>query len=211
MAGSSIWLALNNLTTIENLTRKTKVWQFAVRLPQMSMRLDESRHGSSASTMVHPTSTEPINQPEQDATRISAQGVPDQSPFAILRTEPGENPWNLGPLENWKAVMGERVRDWFLPIKHSPCCNHDRSDCFFPLGPVFERIRREAGLAPDHTVSGSTPRKRPRRESPVDGSSNGQVKQGGGNNSEADVRHKRRKRRPSQGVNNHTKEHGEGV
>ncbi|BFZ61606.1 Palmitoyltransferase pfa5 [Saitoella coloradoensis] len=36
---------------------------------------------------------------------------------AVLSTEPGENPWNLGRLENWKSVMGERWYEWFLPMR----------------------------------------------------------------------------------------------
>lgn len=186
MAGSSIWLVLHNMTTIENLARGTKVWQFAVRLPHTSTHPGESGNGSSAST--HPTASEPIEKPEPEPGSLMAQGPPDHPLFAILVTAPGENPWDIGLLENWKAVMGERIRDWFLPIKYSPCCNHDRSDCDFPLGPVFERIKREGGLAPGNTVSESSPRRRQRRQSVANGYSEGQVKREDGKKSKVDVR-----------------------
>lgn len=68
--------------------------------------------------------------------------------FAILpMLEPGQHPWDLGsPRLNWESVMGTRVFDWFLPIRRSPCCNHDDSESHFFVGPSIDRLRADYGL-----------------------------------------------------------------
>lgn len=45
--------------------------------------------------------------------------------------------------------MGDRVIDWFLPIRYSPICSHDGRESAYPLGPVVEKLRQEFGLASD--------------------------------------------------------------
>ena len=70
--------------------------------------------------------------------------------YALVHTKPGENPFDLGLYQNLKSVMGDHWYDFLLPIKHSPCCNHDRKDGQFAFGPVVQRMRLEAGiLSPD--------------------------------------------------------------
>lgn len=66
--------------------------------------------------------------------------------YIILSTAPGESPWDLGPLENMKQVLGTRWWDWLIPLRHSPCCRHDSSESAYALGPVVTRLRLEAGL-----------------------------------------------------------------
>jgi len=61
-----------------------------------------------------------------------------------MHSEQGANPWDIGALGNFKSVMGNHFWDWVLPIKQSPCANHDRSDAEFPTGPVVERMKKEA-------------------------------------------------------------------
>ncbi|KAK3050702.1 Palmitoyltransferase pfa5 [Extremus antarcticus] len=69
--------------------------------------------------------------------------------FAILETLPGMNPWDLGTsYSNFKAVFGDSLHDWLLPIRHSPCCDHSSLVSQYPLGPDFEELLIEAGLAP---------------------------------------------------------------
>lgn len=106
--------------------------------------------------------------------------APQPRTFAILETLPGMNPWDLGSaLLNFKSVFGERLHDWLLPIKHSPCCDHTSSISQYPLGPDFEDLLIEAGLLPrplsDHTPeerdfdyrsTASRKRKRKRRLDP---------------------------------------------
>lgn len=62
--------------------------------------------------------------------------------FAITRTKPGENPWDLGSMFlNWKSVMGENVFDWLLPIRSSPCCVHDNPESLYQVGIAVNNIR----------------------------------------------------------------------
>lgn len=152
MTGSSLNFLWLNSSTIENLSRRTKVWQLAVHIPRP---LD-----SAAATRL-PTIAYPL---------VSPNSPPEQAPhgkvFAILRSKPGENPWDRGALENIRSVMGKHWYDWILPIKHSPCCNHEREDSQFALGPVVDRMRTEAGLIhPQEPVSADAKRRRRRKRS----------------------------------------------
>ena len=134
MTASSLQFALVNTNTIENLSRKNVVYQVAVympRPPQAPPRFP---------TISYSTAQK----------RESSESLPDEAirTFAILHSKPGDSPWDVGALANFKEVMGEHWYDWFLPIKYSPCCNHDRYDSQFAMGPVVDRMRREAGILP---------------------------------------------------------------
>ena len=83
----------------------------------------------------------------QSATSTEEQPPSNIKTFAILHTKPGENPFDLGPYQNFKSVMGDQWYDWLLPIKYSPCCNHNRTDGQFAMGPVLQRMRTEAGIS----------------------------------------------------------------
>jgi palmitoyltransferase len=149
MTATSGSYMLQNKTTVDML-RKDKVHQLAVRVPR-----------GTPSTSAYRTITYPLSPydgwPAPD-TQIDGH---DQAPlysaptnrdvqatrtFAILKTEPGENPWDLGPLENFKAVMGNTIWEWLLPIRHSPCCTHDSMDSDYQLGPVVARMARRVDL-----------------------------------------------------------------
>jgi palmitoyltransferase len=78
--------------------------------------------------------------------------APQPRTFAILETLPGMNIWDIGtPYLNFKAVFGEKLHHWLLPVKHSPCCNHTSVVSQYPLGPDFEELLVEAGLVPRPT------------------------------------------------------------
>lgn len=152
MTGSSLKFLVLNSSTIENLSRRTKVWQLAVHVPQP---LD-----SAAATRL-PTIAYPL---------VAPNSPPDPAPlgkvFAILRSKPGENPWDRGALQNIRSVMGKHWYDWVLPIKPSPCRNHERDDSQFALGPVVDRMRAEAGLIyPQQPVSADPKRRRKSKRS----------------------------------------------
>lgn len=67
--------------------------------------------------------------------------------FAILRSQPGENPFDLGdPIQNLKQVMGHTLWDWLLPLRVAPCVYHSSTVSAYPMGPVVERLKREAGI-----------------------------------------------------------------
>ncbi|KAK3717630.1 Palmitoyltransferase pfa5 [Vermiconidia calcicola] len=75
--------------------------------------------------------------------------APQPRTFAILETLPGMNPWDLGSSYlNFKEVFGYSLHEWLLPMRHSPCCDHSSLVSYFPLGPDFEELLVEAGLAP---------------------------------------------------------------
>ena len=69
--------------------------------------------------------------------------------------------------------MGDRWYDWVVSIKYSPCCDHNRSDGQFAMGPVVQRMRKEAGISPPLTSDEEKPhrkhrRRRRRRRRPVE-------------------------------------------
>ena len=160
MTVSSIDLLLRNCTTVENLTRRTKIWQLAVYSPQLD-QVDQGsatvapeifrRTYSSRSKQARPSSTSSTNDEAAESSNNSRT-------FAVLLTQPGENPWDLGPYRNWKSVMGNTMVDWLLPVKHSPCADHSHGESAFLLGPVVERLRQAHGL-----VSERPPTSRGRR------------------------------------------------
>jgi palmitoyltransferase len=160
MSLSSIHLALVNSTTVENLTRKTKVTQLAVLIPSRPQGAttedSETQQNMSYATVKYPL--EPMHSSEEPSAASQAEGHPSRTTstrtFAVLKTHPGENVWDLGFYENWRSVMGMRIWDWFIPLAHSPCQNHDQGESSFALGPAIDRIRREAGLMPNDSLPG---------------------------------------------------------
>jgi palmitoyltransferase len=146
MTLSSIQLAMLNITTIENLNRRSIVWTLAIRVPEHLLTRLWVADSPWAPTfrMVSyppepPVSTQPPNDPSTTERHV----------FAILHTLPGENPFDLGSsLKNIQQVMGYSLADWLLPLKHSPCADHSSPESAFALGPVVTRIKQEAGLEP---------------------------------------------------------------
>ncbi|KID82491.1 DHHC zinc finger membrane protein [Metarhizium guizhouense ARSEF 977] len=145
---------LTNITNIDMLRRR-QTFNLAVRIPL----------GTPASTK-YQTITYPIlpkvagatgsGQLDDDAAAsTSARDQDAFRTFAILKTEPYENPWDLGFWENWKSVMGNEPWEWFLPIRHSPCCNHDSMHSDYRLGPVLDDLKKRYELPefPDRSVS----------------------------------------------------------
>ncbi|KID86015.1 DHHC zinc finger membrane protein, partial [Metarhizium majus ARSEF 297] len=148
---------LTNITNIDMLRRR-QTFNLAVRIPL----------GTPASTK-YQTITYPIlpkvagatgsGQLDDDAAAsTSARDQDAFRTFAILKTEPYENPWDLGFWENWKSVMGNEPWEWFLPIRHSPCCNHDSMHSDYRLGPVLDDLKKRYELPkfPDGSVSPTT-------------------------------------------------------
>ena len=134
MTTSSVQFAILNTTSVENLSRTVKVYTLAVYMPRPP----------------HPGNVPPFKTITYPLTTSGTENAPPSSAsrtFAILHTKPGENPWDLGPLGNFKTVMGTNPFDWLFPLRYSPLCNHRNGESDFPLGPVVERLRAEAGIA----------------------------------------------------------------
>jgi palmitoyltransferase len=68
--------------------------------------------------------------------------------FAVVRTQLGENPWDLGPYQNWKAVMGTNMLDWLLPIRKSPCVYEENNESFYRMGSLYDELRARYSLPP---------------------------------------------------------------
>ncbi|RDA84151.1 hypothetical protein CP532_4536 [Ophiocordyceps camponoti-leonardi (nom. inval.)] len=144
MSMTTARLILTNSTSIDVL-RKSQITFLAVRIPR-----------STPTTEAFPTVSYPLQRPPRsmsDAshTRSSSDRDPSRDQratkkFAIVRTEPNENPWDLGFWGNWKSVMGNNVVEWLLPIRHSPCCNHESMESDYQLGPRFARLKKRFGL-----------------------------------------------------------------
>ncbi|KAJ5689509.1 hypothetical protein N7462_003901 [Penicillium macrosclerotiorum] len=148
MTLSSIQLAILNLTTIENLNRRSVVWTLAIRVPEhMLDRLwatDSPWAPTFRMVSFPPQPPAPADQPQTTDPSTEERHV-----FAILHTLPGENPFSLGSgLKNLQQVMGYTVGEWLLPFKQSPCADHRSAESAFSLGPVVTRLKQEAGLAP---------------------------------------------------------------
>ena len=176
MFASSFQLALVNVTTVENLSRHSKVWYLAVWMPRPEETIEkiEKRPGKkSIRTISYPRPPEEQEALLQRSRTDTLPAAPRQPPpmdksvrspirtFAILETPPGANPWDLGPLRNAQEVMGYSFLDWLLPLKHSPCASHGDGESMFKLGPVVQEMRNAAGLVEGQDDNGSE--KRPRR------------------------------------------------
>ncbi|CAG7997005.1 unnamed protein product [Penicillium nalgiovense] len=148
MTLSSVQMGIFNITTIENLNRRTAVWTLAIRVPEYL--LDRLWAAESPWAPTYRMVSYPIQPPSSPTQPQATNPSPgERHVFAILHTLPGENPFDLGsPLKNLQQVMGYTVFDWLLPIKHSPCADHSSMESHFALGPVVTRLRQEAGLAP---------------------------------------------------------------
>ncbi|KAL6718822.1 Palmitoyltransferase pfa5 [Lecanora helva] len=154
MTGSSLQFVFLNTTTIENLSRKSIVWTLAIYMPKLPDSTPAFRTISYSNTQASSNRRSPTEQNPNDTIRT----------FAILHTKPGENPFDLGPYGNFKSVMGDHWYDWLFPIRYSPCCDHDREEGRFVLGPVVQRMRKEAGIpAPHRTYEEKVVRRRRRR------------------------------------------------
>lgn len=151
MTGSSLQFAIQNTTTIENLSRKTIVWTFALYMPRYPEKTPGYR---TISYSAGATSEGPNAHTDHPSHEVRT--------FAILYTKPGENPFDLGPYKNFMSVMGDHWYDWLLPIRYSPCCDHDRQEGQFAMGPVVQRMRREAGIELPEEVDDEKPQRRRR-------------------------------------------------
>lgn len=147
MTLTSARFVFTNITNIDIL-RKSQVFFLAVRIPLNSPSSDRFP------TIVYPLqpyqaweATGPQDpQASGDAGHSSARDQQATRRFAILRTEPRENPWDLGYWGNWKSVMGNNILEWLLPIKHSPCCDHDSMESYYQFGPLVAELKKRYGI-----------------------------------------------------------------
>jgi palmitoyltransferase len=148
MSCSSLHFAFTNLTTVENLSKKTKSHLLAVQLPAGYKMPDDGQP--------HPTITYPLEGPTPHETiNGTSGGNPTNSEkrdalarktFAILQLAPGLNPWDLGWKKNFTSVMGHKPWDWLLPIKRSPLTVHESDESWFEFGRHVEELEVLVGF-----------------------------------------------------------------
>lgn len=152
MTLTSLRYILTNITNID-MMRRSQTHYLAVHIPR-------NTPPSSAYTTItyplaypsylpngQPTWSGPI--PPSQPAQVSERDRLAERRFAILHTKARENPWDLGYGANWRSVMGERVIDWLLPLRHSPCCNHESQFSDYRLGPLLNELKERYGLPVD--------------------------------------------------------------
>ncbi|ESZ98362.1 hypothetical protein SBOR_1240 [Sclerotinia borealis F-4128] len=124
--------------------------------------VDDSSTTLSQSQNIETSTIDELQLPIENSERLKRDQKAVRT-FAILETtSTGDNPWDLGSaLLNWETVMGEYFIDWFLPIKRSPCCNHENTESHFSIGPSVDRIRASVCFIPPNEVR---PERRHRRK-----------------------------------------------
>ena len=137
MAASTTQLIYRNVSTIENLNYKTKVYLLAIHDPNPPQQpfLDQQDVSITPSILR-------IWLPKNPAPGQT------QRCFAIARTRPGENPWRLrSGQDNFKEVLGYSYWDWWLPIKRSPLAKKNRADGWYQWNEdLLARLRKEVGI-----------------------------------------------------------------
>ena len=85
--------------------------------------------------------------PPQSAPHTLTNTQTELRTFAILETDPGANPFDLGYFGNFKQVMGNNLFDWLIPLRPSPLTDHSDPTSFYKVGRVLPRLKRHAGIA----------------------------------------------------------------
>ena len=143
------------MTSVESeVTKNSQEYYLAVRIPtslQIPVSFPTTPHSLKTVTYPFLPKDTPLDSSESYGD-IVLRAAPISQTYAIIRTEPGANPWDLGSYyENFKSVMGNYWWDWLLPLRHSPCCCHQNEASEFPFGPVVDRLKRKYGLVPAHS------------------------------------------------------------
>lgn len=138
---------LKNLTNVDYLKTKNMVYQLAIRVPRgtppgfdytvINYPLPKLE---TATSSPHSSNRPPLNEPTSSRDLLATRT------FAVVRTEKGENPWDLGLYRNWKSVMGNNIIDWFLPINLPPSESYENTVSFYEMGPLVEELRKRFKL-----------------------------------------------------------------
>ncbi|KAI0542655.1 DHHC palmitoyltransferase-domain-containing protein [Xylaria digitata] len=157
MTATSARYILQNMTNVDILSFRRKVYQLAVRVPRGTRsdrfgvivypltKIDSSPGGRKAGIGgLKPN--DHTSEEQADVLPASSRDDLATRTFAILGTEPGENPWDLGPWRNWQSIMGTNPLDWVLPIHHSPCANHESLESLYDMDRMLNQLRNRYGL-----------------------------------------------------------------
>ncbi|KAF2636297.1 zf-DHHC-domain-containing protein [Massarina eburnea CBS 473.64] len=108
------WNVSINYSTVETVQRGG-----INNITMLTTRSHRDRRSSRASTTRASTTREKPN--------VLREVVRDGREYVVFQTQPFDHPWDLGNKANLQSVMGERVIDWFIPLKMSPCVRHEDS------------------------------------------------------------------------------------
>lgn len=135
-----------NLTNVEDLRQKSTVHQLAIRVPL------DTEPGTQYCLISYPLPEPALsssNKTQSSSSGETAATIRDSlavRKFAVVKTRPGENPWDVGPYGNWVSVMGTNVLDWMLPVRHSPCVAAETNTSFYKMGPLYDELRTRYSL-----------------------------------------------------------------
>ncbi|KAF8543283.1 DHHC palmitoyltransferase-domain-containing protein [Trichophaea hybrida] len=140
MTLSTTQLIVGNVSTIDSLSVKTKVYQLAIHDPYPP-----------------PLDSTPIsNSYRLNVTRVwlppNPTGGEQQKCFAIVRTERGENPWKLdSTYENFKESLGGGFWQWFLlwGVPKPGSCGGE-SGWYRWNSALIARLKKEAGIRAEY-------------------------------------------------------------
>ena len=134
-----------NLTNVDYVKSKVVVHQLAIRVPR------GTPPGPDYGVITYPLPKPPPPPPAAGQGAVvhetpSERDLLAQRTFAIVKTEMGENPWDLGVWRNWKAAMGSNVLDWLLPFNNSPCLDYESDESMYEMGPLLEELKTRFNL-----------------------------------------------------------------
>lgn len=131
-------------------------WISYPRPPQEQLQVLQNAGADYPEAMVNVTPPAPVHIPSltTHAPAPPQQPSEPQPPpltrmFAILETEPGSNPFDLGAFNNFKEVMGDNILDWLLPLRQSPCARRTSPYSMYKMGRVVYKLKKRAGLLED--------------------------------------------------------------
>jgi len=133
-----------NLTNVEDLRQKSTVHQLAIRVP-LDYEPGPQNHLISYPLPEPALNTKTESCSSRDNTTTLRDALATRK-FAVVKTQLGENPWDLGPYRNWTSVMGTNFLDWVLPLRHSPCVTGETNTSFYEMGPLYDELRTRYSL-----------------------------------------------------------------
>jgi palmitoyltransferase len=143
MSFSTAQLLWRNVSTIDSLSMKTKVFQLAIHDPNPPI----------------PTlpATPDSNPYKPSGTRVWLPPNPgpgeEQRCFVIVRTQQGENPWRLDSrYANFKEGLGGGFLSWFKFWGVPKPGTSGGEQGFYRWNPeIIARLKKEAGIPVEHT------------------------------------------------------------
>jgi palmitoyltransferase len=111
-------------------------------LPCPVSELPPGPRSASSEVGVPPAQLGTAQRDTRSTEAISSRDIMATRTFGVLTINPGDNPWDLGSrFLNLETVMGTNFLDYFLPIRRSPCCNHEDPESHYYLGPVVDLVK----------------------------------------------------------------------